>query len=145
MTPAPSTDYGLPGTRSSPGGGTDVKPNVIKLRRVDPAASLSAMGRKGIMPLLLLLLTSAAAVQYRSQEAVTHSSPPVQTTIARSKISCGLTCEGNTPNNCTGFVYEPGNGTCKLFSSICHGPAVNSSQQNVYLNLLPFPGEAGRK
>ncbi|KAF0314231.1 hypothetical protein FJT64_015334 [Amphibalanus amphitrite] len=49
---------------------------------------------------------------------------------AESEIDCGLLCEGATPEECSGFIYGPDDGTCRLFSGDCRGPAVNSSQLN---------------
>ena len=83
----------------------------------------------GVLLLLLLLTSAAAAVQYRWLDPVSLHRPAVQTVPAGSEISCGLRCEGMTDEECSGFVYEPGAGTCGLLSGDCCGPAVNSSQQ----------------
>ena len=97
----------------------------------------------GVLLLLLLLTSAAAAVQYRWLDPVSLHEPAVQTIPAGSEISCGLRCEGMTDEECSGFVYEPGAGTCRLFSGDCRGPAVNSSQQTTYRYMArsECPGE----
>ncbi|KAF0309105.1 hypothetical protein FJT64_019707 [Amphibalanus amphitrite] len=57
-------------------------------------------------------------------------SPAVRILSAESEIDCGLLCEGATPEECSGFIYEPDDGTCRLFSGYCRGPAVVSFQLN---------------
>ena len=91
-------------------------------------AHLTAMVQPSAM-LLLLLLTSAAAVRYRMLEPVSFPRPAVRVVPAVSEIACGIRCMVLKPENCTGFIYEPGDGTCRLFSGDCRGPAVSSSQQ----------------
>ena len=84
----------------------------------------------GPSALLLLLLTSAAAaVQYRWLDAVSLPGPAVQNVSAGSEIGCALQCEGMADEQCTGFAYEPGDGTCRLFSDDCLSPADNSQQR----------------
>ena len=98
------------------------------------------MKRPGVV---LLLLTSAAAVQYHWQAAVSLHGPAVQTTSAVSAIHCGLRCKNIPSDQCSGFIYEVDDGTCRLFSGDCRGPAANSSQQtnDRYLGRNKCPGE----
>ncbi|XP_043200171.1 uncharacterized protein LOC122369462 [Amphibalanus amphitrite] len=91
--------------------------------------SRAAMARPGAV-LLLLLVTSTAAVRYRWLDPVSLHGPAIQILSAESEIDCGLLCEGATPEECSGFIYGPDDGTCRLFSGDCRGPAVNSSQLN---------------
>ncbi|XP_043200166.1 CD209 antigen-like isoform X2 [Amphibalanus amphitrite] len=86
------------------------------------------MARPGAV-LLLLLVTSAAAVRYRWLDPVSLHGPAVQIVSAESEIECGIHCEGATPEECSGFIYGPDDGACRLFSGYCRGPAINSSQQ----------------
>ena len=99
------------------------------------------MKRPGVV---LLLLTSAAAVQYHWQDAVSLPGPAVQTTSAVSAIHCGLRCEALPPEECSGFIYKADDGTCRLFSGDCRGPAADSSQQTTdrYLGRNICPGES---
>ncbi|KAF0301543.1 hypothetical protein FJT64_026198 [Amphibalanus amphitrite] len=86
------------------------------------------MARPGAV-LLLLLVTSASAVRYRWLDPVSLHGPAVQTVSAVSAVDCGRRCEAQTPQERSGFIYRPEDGTCRLFSGDCRGPAVNSSQQ----------------
>ncbi|XP_043208851.1 brevican core protein-like [Amphibalanus amphitrite] len=101
------------------------------------------MARPGAV-LLLLLLTSAAAVRYRWLDPVSLHGPAVQILSAESEIDCGLLCEGATPEECSGFIYGPVDGTCRLFSGDCRGPAVVSSQQTTerYMARSKCSGDA---
>ena len=98
------------------------------------------MKRPGVV---LLLLTSAAAVQYHWQAAVSLPGPAVQTISAVSAIHCGLRCKNMPSEKCSGFIYEPADRTCRLFSGDCRGPAADSSQQTTdrYLGRSNCPGE----
>ena len=88
------------------------------------------MAGPSALPLLLLLTSAVAAVQYRWLDAVSLPGPAVQNVSAGSEIGCALHCEGMADGKCSGFVYEPGAGTCRLFSGDCRGPADNNSEQN---------------
>ena len=105
------------------------------------SVALSDMKRPGVV--LLLLLTSAAAVQYHWQAAVSLPGPAVQTTSAVSAIHCGLRCQALPSEKCSGFIYEADDGTCRLFSGDCRGPAADSSQQTTdrYLSRNKCTGE----
>ena len=98
------------------------------------------MKRPGVV---VLLLTSAAAVQYHWQAAVSLHGPAVQTTSAFSAFHCGLFCEALKPGECSGFIYGADDGTCRLFSGDCRGPAADSSQlpTDRYLSRNKCPGE----
>ena len=100
------------------------------------------MARPGAV-LLLLLVTSAAAGRYRWLDPVSLHGPAVQILSAESEIDCGLLCEEATPEECSGFIYGPDDGTCRLFSGDCRGPAVNSSQQTTerYMARSKCPGK----
>ena len=97
------------------------------------------MKRPGVV---LLLLTSAAAVQYHWQAAVSLGAA-VQTTSAVSAIHCGHFCEALKAEECSGFIYQADDGTCRLFSGDCRGPAADSSQQSTdrYLGRNECPGK----
>ena len=102
------------------------------------------MRRPGVV---LLLLTSAAAVQYHWQAAgpspASLPGPAVQTTSAVSAIHCGLRCQNLLSEECSGFIYEADNGTCRLFSGDCRGPAADSPQQTTdrFLRRNDCPGK----
>ncbi|KAF0294028.1 C-type lectin domain family 6 member A [Amphibalanus amphitrite] len=85
------------------------------------------MARPGAV-LLLLLVTSAAAARYRWLDPVSLHGPAVQTVSAVSAVDCGRRCDAQTIRKCSGFIYRPDDGTCRLFSGDCRGPAANSSQ-----------------
>ncbi|XP_043201043.1 brevican core protein-like [Amphibalanus amphitrite] len=101
------------------------------------------MARPGAV-LLLLLVTSASAVRYRWLDPVSLHGPAVQTVSAVSAVDCGRRCEAQTPQERSGFIYRPEDGTCRLFSGDCRGPAVNSSQQTTerYMARVVAPGSA---
>ncbi|XP_043199911.1 uncharacterized protein LOC122369325 [Amphibalanus amphitrite] len=105
----------------------------------ESAAPLAAMAGLGAV-LLLLLVMSAAADQYLDRAS--PQGRAVQTVRAGSKIQCSLKCETEPTNQCTGFAYDPDDGTCRLFSGDCRGPAVNSSQQTTdhYMARNTCPG-----
>ena len=84
------------------------------------------MTRSGVV---LLLLTSAAAVQYHWQAAVSLPGPAVQTISTVSRSLCALRCEALPPKKCSGFTYGEDTDTCRLFSGDCRGPAADSPQQ----------------
>ena len=113
---------------------------ITQVWQVEVPAPLADMKLPGVV---LLLLTSAAAVQYHWQAAVSLPGPAVQTTSAVSAIRCGLRCEALPPEECSGFIYEAGDGTCRLFSGDCRGPAADSPQQitDRYLGRNKCPGE----
>ncbi|KAF0303753.1 Ladderlectin [Amphibalanus amphitrite] len=92
--------------------------------------------------LLLLLVTSAAAVRYRWLDPVSLHGPAVQTVSAVSAVDCGRRCDAQTPQECSGFMYGPEDGMCRLFSGDCRGPAVNKSKQtsNHYMARNQCPG-----
>ena len=100
------------------------------------------MKRPGVV--LLLLLTSAAAVQYHWQAAVSLHGPAVQTTSAVSAIHCGLRCKNIPSEECSGFIYKADDGTCRLFSGDCRGPAARDSSRQTtdrYLGRNKCPGK----
>ena len=103
------------------------------------------MAGPSALPLLLLLTSAVAAVQYRWLDAVSLHGPAVQNVSVGSEIDCALHCEGMA-DECSGFIYEPGDGTCSLFSGDCRGPAANSSQQvsEHYLARYACPGKERR-
>ena len=107
--------------------------------RFTKSAALVDMKRPGVV---LLLLTSAAAVEYHWQAAVSLPGPAVQTTSAVSAIHCGLRCEV-LPSECSGFIYEVDDDSCRLFSCDCRGPAADSSQQTTdrYMGRSKCPGK----
>ena len=88
----------------------------------------AAMARQGAVLLLLLLLTSAAAVRYRWLAPVSLPGSVVQIISAGSTLVCAFQCEGLTPEECSGFTFEPDDGTCSLFSGTASGLTGNSSQ-----------------
>ena len=96
-----------------------------------------------LLLLPLLLLTSAVAVQYRWQTAVSLPGPAVQTISAVSRVNCALRCERLPAEQCVGFTYGAGDGTCRLFSGDCRGPAADSSQLTTdrYMGRNQCPGE----
>ncbi|XP_043210757.1 C-type lectin domain family 4 member M-like [Amphibalanus amphitrite] len=51
-------------------------------------------------------------------------------------------CEALSSGECTGFIYGPDDGTCRLFSGDCRGPAVVSSQHTTerYMARDTCPG-----
>ncbi|XP_043200165.1 brevican core protein-like isoform X1 [Amphibalanus amphitrite] len=118
-----------------------VTPIPVRIAARNRLKSLAAMARPGAV-LLLLLVTSAAAVRYRWLDPVSLPTPAVQILSAESEIDCGLFCEGATPEECTGFIYGPDDGACRLFSGDCRGPAVVSSQLNTerYMARYTCPG-----
>ena len=104
------------------------------------SAALADMKRPGVV---LLLLTSAAAVQYHWQDAVSLPGPAVQTTSAVSEPACAILCKNLPSVECSGFIYGTDDDTCRLFSGDCRGPAADSSQQTTdrYLGRSNCPGE----
>ncbi|KAF0305518.1 hypothetical protein FJT64_002570 [Amphibalanus amphitrite] len=96
------------------------------------------MERSGAHLLLppLLLLTPVAAVRYRLQDAASFAGSRVHAAAAASALDCGLRCEGEPAQNCSGFTFEPANNTFSLYSGHCRGLAVTS------LGSLYLPDEA---
>ncbi|KAF0291724.1 hypothetical protein FJT64_010181 [Amphibalanus amphitrite] len=97
--------------------------------------------------LLLLLVTSAAAVRYRWLDPVSLHGPSVQIVSAESRFLCALQCEALSSGECSGFIYGPDDGTCRLFSGDCRGPAIVSSQQTIerYMARYTCPGKQSLK
>ena len=79
------------------------------------------------MAVLLPLLSSAAAPQYRWQAAIYPRGPAVRTVSGQSAIGCALRCEALPLERCSGFIYQTDADRCRLFSGDCRGPAANSS------------------
>ena len=99
-----------------------------------------------VLPLLtsaVLLLTSSEAVRYRWLADVSLRGSAVQTSPADSRLICALRCEALPPESCSGFSYEDSDGSCRLFSGDCRGPAADSSQQTTgrYLSRDQCPGK----
>ena len=103
-------------------------------------AALADMKRPGVV---LLLLTSAAAVQYYWQAAVSLPGPAVQKYSAVSRFVCALRCKALLSEECIGFIYDAADDSCRLFSGDCRGPAADSSQPppGRYLSLSKCPGK----
>ena len=101
------------------------------------------MGRSAAV---LLLMTSAGAVQYRREAAVSLPGPAVSASPAVSETVCAVLCEALLSEGCAGLSYAAGDGTCRLFSGDCRGPASDSLQQATgrYLSRNHCPGKVQR-
>ncbi|KAF0306433.1 hypothetical protein FJT64_002463 [Amphibalanus amphitrite] len=117
---------------------TGIRGGDIGLGRHPTMAQTDAAPLMTPLMTLMTLVTSAAAALYGWQQAVTLSGAHVEATTAPSKITCGIKCEAQDLHDCTGFSYEPDDGTCRLLSGGCRGPAVDG-QQGIYLSALRLP------
>ncbi|KAF0298977.1 hypothetical protein FJT64_003679 [Amphibalanus amphitrite] len=94
-----------------------------------------------------LLLTPVAAVHYRLQDAASFAGSRVHAAAAASALDCGLRCEGEPAQNCSGFTFEPANNTFSLYSDHCveswPSPAwARCISQAVYIAFQP-PTQTG--
>ncbi|KAF0287851.1 Brevican core protein [Amphibalanus amphitrite] len=96
-------------------------------RRQAMFSDLLRMKKEGII--FSVFTRSGVILACRSRDsAPIRITDPEATVSAVSAVGCGLRCEAQTPQECSGFIYRPDDGTCRLFSGDCRGPAANSSQ-----------------